>query len=152
MVILNDSYIDSQIELLDSVGFDTVFNSDNFDILLDYVSHDSNTRSLFSEFVLASDQDPNLLSKFCKSNLRDFLYFVCFKYCSLDWVYDFDKKSEARLQAELVHLLESNKFRYMNEVKRFIKSDSDLLDIFCDEEFNSKLREYLFSKRLLDDR
>ena len=36
-VVLNDSYIDSQISILQKIGFDNVFNSENEDIMIEFI-------------------------------------------------------------------------------------------------------------------
>lgn len=149
MIKIDEKFIDEELKYFETHDFDSFFGSDLEDVMMQFIFKNIGSFKLFcSSFENGIDQDPVRL--FCKLHLRDFIIFVCSRYCSLSLLSDSEEKTIFRLQAELVHLIESHNIRYMNELKKLIKDDFELLDIFNDYEFNMRLKDYLIIKRYAD--
>lgn len=149
LIIIDDSYIDTQIEWLENFGSDALFDDSEYgDIMIEFVYRDY---AAFKKWVsMQQDFSCSPLVEYCKNNFRDFIAFVCNKYCSLAFVleYEEEEKSIYRSQAEIMFLIDSKNIQYMNQLRKEIKSDESLLDAFNDYDFHCKLKNYLFSKRL----
>lgn len=88
-VILNDDYIYSEIESLNSRGRKELFNTWELgDAMVQFIYSDYDQ---FRSWAV-SDPDPagDPLADYCEEHIFDYVRFLCFKYCCLSFVLEDD--------------------------------------------------------------